>query len=232
MSSSKCCSFVPVSRLPSVSPTSPTGPPLTGNCGAKASLVNCCGKSTVGTIRTAGNTQLRVPQLRYQPICKSQRTSARLFEAGEFVRGPSTERGMRPDGVVVLAPGREDQACLIQALEPVQIQTLVPDTAVETLDVSVLDGLPRPDEGVRDATPMGPEIQALARELWAIVGGDRLRCPRKRTTASRARTTSCPVMEVPTCITRHSRVKSSTTFRTRNRCPEASWSDMKSRLHR
>ncbi len=175
---------------------------------------------------------VRVPQLRYQPICKSQRTSARLFEAGEFVRGPSTERGMRPDGVVVLAPGREDQACLIQALEPVQIQTLVPDTAVETLDVSVLDGLPRPDEGVRDATPMGPEIQALARELWAIVGGDRLRCPRKRTTASRARTTSCPVMEVPTCITRHSRVKSSTTFRTRNRCPEASWSDMKSRLHR
>ncbi|MDP9765984.1 hypothetical protein, partial [Deinococcus enclensis] len=32
---------------------------------------------------------LRVPQLRFQPICKSQRTSARLFQAGKFVRGPA-----------------------------------------------------------------------------------------------------------------------------------------------
>ncbi|MDP9764470.1 hypothetical protein QO006_001895, partial [Deinococcus enclensis] len=32
---------------------------------------------------------VRVPQLRFQPICKSQRTSARLFQAGKFVRGPA-----------------------------------------------------------------------------------------------------------------------------------------------
>ncbi|WP_191240917.1 class I SAM-dependent DNA methyltransferase, partial [Deinococcus ficus] len=35
---------------------------------------------------------VRVPQLRFQPICKSQRTSARLFQAGKFVRGPATKR--------------------------------------------------------------------------------------------------------------------------------------------
>ena len=39
----------------------------------------------------ASSIDVRVPQLRFQPICKSQRTSARLFQAGKFVRGPATK---------------------------------------------------------------------------------------------------------------------------------------------
>ena len=57
--------------------------------------------------------ELRVPQLRFQPICKSQRTSARLEQAGKFVWGPATKRGVGPEVVVVLAPGCEDEASLI-----------------------------------------------------------------------------------------------------------------------
>ena len=37
-------------------------------------------------------------------------------------------------------------------------------------------GFPGRNEGVRDAAVVSPEVQGLTRELWAVVGGDRLRC--------------------------------------------------------
>jgi hypothetical protein len=43
--------------------------------------------------------------------------------------------------VVVLVPGGDDQAGLGEGLEPIEVQAFVPDPAIETLDIRVLDGL-------------------------------------------------------------------------------------------
>ena len=56
-----------------------------------------------------------------------------------------------------------------------EVQTLIPNPSVEARDVRILDGLSGPDKGVRDAMVVDPEVQGLARELRAFVGGDCLR---------------------------------------------------------
>jgi hypothetical protein len=48
-----------------------------------------------------------------------------------------------PDGIVVHAPGLDDQARVSQAEEPVLVQALVAEPAIETLDVGILIRLAR-----------------------------------------------------------------------------------------
>ncbi len=58
---------------------------------------------------------------------------------------------MGPDGIVVHAPGLDDLARVRQAEEPVLVQALVAESAVETLDVGVRVALDQPESG-----PLGP----------------------------------------------------------------------------
>ena len=76
---------------------------------------------------------------------------------------------MRPHVVVVLPPSFDHVAGLAQALEPVLVQTLVPQPAIEALDERVVHWLARPDEVDRDAASVRPQIQCSPRELGSTV---------------------------------------------------------------
>lgn len=66
---------------------------------------------------------------------------------------------------------------LVQHLEPLLIQALVPELAVEALDVAVLHGAARLDEDVQDAMRAGPGHEGPAGGLRAVVGAHRMRVP-------------------------------------------------------
>ena len=76
---------------------------------------------------------------------------------------------MGPDGIVVHAPGLDDLARVRQAEEPVLVQALVAEPAVETLDVGMLIRLARVNEVQPNAAGVGPRIERPADELGPIV---------------------------------------------------------------
>ena len=76
---------------------------------------------------------------------------------------------MGPDGIVVHAPGLDDLTRVSQAEEPVLVQALVAESAVETLDVGILIRLARVDEVQPDAAGVGPRIERPADELGPVV---------------------------------------------------------------
>ncbi len=59
----------------------------------------------------------------------------------EFFGGVVTERAVRAGAIVVNPPGFDDPPGVGQAEEPVLVQALVPEAAVETLDPGILDRL-------------------------------------------------------------------------------------------
>ena len=63
---------------------------------------------------------------------------------GRFI----VERAVRPHFIVVLSPGFDDLARMIQADEPVFVEAFVAELPVEALDVGVLNRLAGPDEGL------------------------------------------------------------------------------------
>src|SRR6266404_1445526 len=87
----------------------------------------------------------------------------------ELRGGHVAERAVRPNRIVVQAPGFDDLACVSQAEEPVLVETLVAEPAVETLDVGILIRLARLDEVQPDAWGVGPCIEGPADELGSIV---------------------------------------------------------------
>src|ERR1700712_1507211 len=82
----------------------------------------------------------------------------------------SLATAVRPDLFVVLAPERDGRSGLLQRLEPLFVQALVPELAVEALDVAVLHGPSRLDQDVADCVGVGPAHEGTARELRAVVG--------------------------------------------------------------
>lgn len=76
---------------------------------------------------------------------------------------------MRPYLVVVDPPARNLNARLLQALEPVLVQALGAELAIEALDVGVLRELAWLVEDV------GPGHEGTAREFWLLVGSHGLR---------------------------------------------------------
>ena len=80
-------------------------------------------------------------------------------------RHPSAA-AVRPYLVVVDPPARNLNTRLLQALEPVLVQALVAELAVEALDVGVLRGLAWLVEDVAHALGLGPGHEGSARELW------------------------------------------------------------------
>lgn len=86
----------------------------------------------------------------------------------------------RPLGLVeVLAPSGDRSAGLRQRLEPVLVQALASELAVETLDVAVLHGAAGFNEDVPDAPSLRPGHEGATGELRAVVGAHDLRITAK-----------------------------------------------------
>jgi hypothetical protein len=58
---------------------------------------------------------------------------------------------------------------IAKALEPLQVEALVPKTTVERLDVRIFDGLPGPDEVHIDPTEVGSDVEVVGCELGSVV---------------------------------------------------------------
>ena len=56
------------------------------------------------------------------------------------------QRRVKPSAVVVLPPIFNDRAGVLQVQEPVAVEALIPEPAVETLNVGILHRLARLDE--------------------------------------------------------------------------------------
>jgi hypothetical protein len=91
------------------------------------------------------------------------------MQLGKLRRRHSLATAVRPHLVVVLAPERDGRSSLLQRLEPLLVQTLVPKLAVEALDVAVLHGPSRLYQDVADTVRVGPGHKGAACELRAIV---------------------------------------------------------------
>ena len=77
--------------------------------------------------------------------------------------------------VVVSTPSLAFFPCLVEAHEPVGVQALGPELAVERLDEGVVGRFAWPAEVERDAFDVRPEIEFLADELRSVVHADGLR---------------------------------------------------------
>jgi hypothetical protein len=88
----------------------------------------------------------------------------------ELFRSKATQRAVRPYSVVVESPCLDRVAGIAEIGEPVLVQTLVSELAVEAFDEAVLDRLARANEAELDASPVGPGIHRAAHELRAVVG--------------------------------------------------------------
>lgn len=113
-------------------------------------------------------------------------------------------------GIVVAAPSFDLLAGVTQRAEPVQIEALVAQLAVQALDEGVLDRLAR-------LVPSGP--------LSRTISSGR---PCSSTRSSRCRATLAPEIETSTIWPGRNRLWSSTMFSTRKRQQSASWWLMKS----
>ena len=77
--------------------------------------------------------------------------------------------------VVVPSPSFDGSPRVVHGEEPVHVQAVVPERAVEALDEAVLGGLARLNEVDLDPLRVGPGIERPARELRAVVRDDDLR---------------------------------------------------------
>ena len=84
------------------------------------------------------------------------------------------DRAVRSNFVVVSTPSLAFSLRLVEAQEPVGVQTFNPELAVEAFDVGIIGRLARPTEVESDVVHEGPEIEFLADELWSVVETDRL----------------------------------------------------------
>src|SRR5439155_1255046 len=91
---------------------------------------------------------------------------------GERGGGAHPERGVRPSGVVVLAPVADHHARFGQAGELLAVQELVADAAVERLDVGVLPRRARVDVASRDGREATPIPERVRGQLGAVVAAD------------------------------------------------------------
>jgi hypothetical protein len=90
----------------------------------------------------------------------------------EPCRRDAADGAVRPHLVLVAAPARDLLPGLVQRLEPLLVQALVSELAVEALDVGVLRGLAGVVDQVLDAAAVGPGHEGAAGELRPLVGTD------------------------------------------------------------
>ncbi len=86
----------------------------------------------------------------------------------ELCRANPTQAAVEPDFVVVLPPFSNSLSGLGQSQEPLLVQALVPELAVETLDVAVLHGPTRLRQDRPHAVCAGPGHEGPAYELRTV----------------------------------------------------------------
>src|ERR1039458_1347920 len=86
-----------------------------------------------------------------------------------------TQRRMRPDMIVVPLPVADLAPRVSQIQEPVLVQTLIPELAVEAFDVAILHRPARRDEVQLYSVLIRPPVQDLAGELRTVVDDHVLR---------------------------------------------------------
>ena len=91
-------------------------------------------------------------------------------ESGELCGRDAADRAVRSDLVVVTTPARDLLACLGQSLEPLFVQALVTELAVEALDVGVLCRAGRVVEQVAHSAAVCPDHERSAGELRPLIG--------------------------------------------------------------
>src|SRR4249920_1234532 len=84
---------------------------------------------------------------------------------------------MRPEMIVVLSPGFDLGARVIERHEPARVEALVAKAAVKRFDERVVGGLARTGEIERDAVLVGPAIERQRYEFWSVVRLDTNRSP-------------------------------------------------------
>jgi hypothetical protein len=102
-------------------------------------------------------TRFRAGGRRRRP---ERRNPGRVLQRGQVPQG-----AVRPLLVVAASPFLDGLSSILQIREPVLVQALVPELAVEALDVRVLDGAPRCDEVQLDPVPVGPGGERRACKL-------------------------------------------------------------------
>lgn len=80
---------------------------------------------------------------------------------GKHRRGHFAHGSVRPDRVVVGSPAVDDVACLSQAGEPMQVQAVLAELAVEAFHEGVLSRFPRLNEVQSHTASPGPEEHRL-----------------------------------------------------------------------
>ena len=91
---------------------------------------------------------------------------------GERIWRDPAYGAMGPQVVVLMTPVVDEQAGFFEGVEPVLVEAVITEGAVEGLDEGVLDGLTGLDVIEVDLAPLSPEVKRLARELRAVVTGD------------------------------------------------------------
>jgi len=141
---------------------------------------------------------------------------------------------MRPDGAVVVLPSSEGRAGMGERDEQRLVQKLVAQAAVERLDEGVLLRLAGRDVVPDDRSWLQRRTAMLVNSvpLWNTMLEGRPRRATVLTVLLSSHATRPPEIEVSATRPRHSRVKSSTTARIRNRRPSVKLSLTKSKDQR
>ena len=92
-----------------------------------------------------------------------------LKRPARFCRGLVSKRQVWPDRVVVIAPEGQLSACILQAVEDLLVQQLVPQAAVEALDEGVLLRLARIDVVPGHPVLVSPFQNGPAGELCPVL---------------------------------------------------------------
>ena len=115
-------------------------------------------------------------RLVFRPVVLGKRAGRRalklLKRPARFERRLVSQRRMRPDGIVIVAPDRQLPAGVLQGVEDLLIQKLVAEAAVERLDEGVLLRLARVDIMPRHPILVGPLQDGAAGELGAVIADD------------------------------------------------------------
>jgi hypothetical protein len=117
------------------------------------------------------------PQVRFceRPGGASPRAYSTRTRGGEPGRCLKTKRAVRPPVVVVVLPGCRDRPGVAEAVEDLQGQALVTESAVEALGEAVLPGATGLDVERRDADAIEPSSKLVGNELRTVVAADVLR---------------------------------------------------------
>jgi len=133
--------------------------------------------------------------------------------------------------VVVLSPQRQLMASVGHTEEDLHVQALVAQSAVEALDVAVLDRSFWPDEVQVHRILIRPQICGLAGKSLPLSTVMDCGAPRSAIISSNTAATFSPLKQTSANNAKHSRVTWSTTVSTRIQRPSASRWATKSMLH-